>query len=67
MAQTVLERLREAVLDERRRAEGESLPEARSRVWVTPDGRVVIGVEQGEADQRMLSRVHPAVFAAPLD
>ncbi|WP_041453581.1 hypothetical protein [Anaeromyxobacter dehalogenans] len=61
MSQTVLERLREAMRDERRDAP--RAPEARGRVWVTPDGRVVIGVEQGEAEQRMLSKVHPAVFA----
>ncbi|GAO03164.1 hypothetical protein [Anaeromyxobacter sp. PSR-1] len=62
MSQTVLERLREAMRDERRDAAPRA-PEARGRVWVTPDGRVVIGVEQGDAEQRMLSKVHPAVFA----
>ena len=42
MAQTVLDRLRDAMRDERRG--GETPPsEARSRVYVTPSGRVVIG------------------------
>lgn len=67
MAQTVLDRLRDAMRDERRG--GETPPrEARSRVYVTPSGRVVIGdplepLDDGE--ERMLSEVHPAVFAAP--
>ncbi len=66
MAQTVLDRLRETMLDNR---QGGAPPrEARGRVYVTPSGRVVIGspvdpLEEGE--ERMLSEVHPAVFAAP--
>ena len=34
----------------------------RGRVYVTPDGRVVIGKPEDPAD-RTLSEVHPAVFA----
>jgi hypothetical protein len=67
MAQTVLDRLRDAMRDERRG--GETPPsEARSRVYVTPSGRVVIGDPldpQEDREERMLSEVHPAVFAAP--
>jgi hypothetical protein len=64
MAQDVLDRLREVVLDERRKLRSQEA-EPRARVYVTPSGRVVIGdpVESGE--ERMLSEVHPAVFAAP--
>ena len=67
MAQTVLDRLRDAMRDEQRGGETPQR-EARSRVYVTPSGRVVIGdpgepLEDGE--ERMLSEVHPAVFAAP--
>ena len=64
MPTDVLERLREVVLDGR--SKGGSRPaEPRDRVYVTPSGRVVIGDRQEEAEERMLSEVHPAVFAAP--
>ncbi len=64
MAQDVLERLREVVLDGR--SERAPRPaEPRARVYVTPSGRVVIGDRQEDAEERMLSEVHPAVFAAP--
>ncbi|WP_242392363.1 hypothetical protein [Anaeromyxobacter oryzisoli] len=68
MAQTdVLDRLRDAMLDERRRAEPRP-EEARRRIYVTPSGRVVFGdpmAPPDDAEERMLSEVHPAVFAAP--
>jgi hypothetical protein len=60
MSTTVLDRLRQ-VNTERRAG---SKPETqRARVWVTPEGRVVIGDEVEKGDDRMLSEVHPAVFA----
>lgn len=64
MAQTVLDRLREVIPDERRKG-GTPQREARSRVYVTPSGKVVFGDQAGEGEERMLSEVHPAVFAAP--
>lgn len=64
MAQDVLERLREAVLDERRKDQS-GPAEPRARVYVTPSGRVVIGDQVDPDEERMLSEVHPAVFAAP--
>jgi hypothetical protein len=63
MAQIVLDRLRDAVLDERSR--GTQPRESRGRVYVTPSGRVVIGDPVEDAEEHMLSEVHPAVFAAP--
>lgn len=64
MAQTVLDRLREVIPDERRKG-GDTPREARSRVYVTPAGKVVFGDQVEEGEERMLSEVHPAVFAAP--
>ncbi len=64
MSQIVLDRIRETVLDERRRGGAPSSP-SRGRVYVTPSGRVVIGAPEEDAEERMLSEVHPAVFAAP--
>lgn len=64
MSQIVLDRLRKKVLDERARGEAPA-KEPRARVYVTPSGRVVIGPPEGDAEERMLSEVHPAVFAAP--
>ncbi|HEX9399591.1 MAG TPA: hypothetical protein VF912_05730 [Anaeromyxobacter sp.] len=62
MAQTVLDRVRDVVLDERRKGSAQPRP-ARGRVYVTPSGRVVIGDEVEPGEDRMLSEVHPAVFA----
>lgn len=64
MAQDVLDRLRDVVLDGRSRG-GSPPAEPRARVYVTPSGRVVIGDQVEEGEERMLSEVHPAVFAAP--
>lgn len=64
MATLELDKLREAVLDPRRRGEERPAP-ARGRVYVTPGGRVVIGDAVEDGEERMLSEVHPAVFAAP--
>jgi hypothetical protein len=61
MAQIVLDRLRKTVLDERSRG-GTPPGETRGRVYVTPSGRVVIDSPE-DAEERMLSEVHPAVFA----
>ena len=65
MAVLELDRLREVVLDGNRRKADAKPREARGRVYVTPGGRVVIGDDVGEGEDRMLSEVHPAVFAAP--
>jgi hypothetical protein len=62
MATMVLDRLREAVLDERRKG-GTPPREARARVYVTPSGRVVIGDQVEHGEEHMLSEIHPAVFA----
>lgn len=64
MSQTVLDRIRDTVTGETRRG-GTPPTEPRARVYVTPSGRVVIGAPEGDAEERMLSEVHPAVFAAP--
>lgn len=64
MATIELDRLRKAVLDNRRSDEAKPR-EARGRVYVTPSGRVVIGDQVEDGEERMLSEVHPAVFAAP--
>ncbi len=62
MAETVLDRVRDVVLDERRK--GTAQPrQARGRVYVTPSGRVVIGDEVEGGEERMLSEVPSAVFA----
>ncbi len=64
MAVKELDRIRGAVLDRRGGSETQRR-DARARVYVTPGGRVVIGDEVEDGEQRMLSEVHPAVFAAP--
>jgi hypothetical protein len=56
----VLDRPRSAKQDDQGHAEAPV--QARGRVYVTPDGRVVIGKPDEPAD-RTLSEVHPAVFA----
>jgi hypothetical protein len=53
----VLDRPRDATRNDDRRE-----VQYRGRVYVTPDGRVVIGKPDEPAD-RTLSEVHPAVFA----
>ncbi len=58
MSIDVLDRPRDATR-EKDREEG---AQARGRVYVTPDGRVVIG-KPGDPADRTLSEVHPAVFA----
>jgi hypothetical protein len=60
-----LDRLRNVMAFDRAEGGGGAPTEARGRVYVTPEGRVVIGDEVGEGESRMLSKVHPAVFAAP--
>ncbi len=62
-----LDRLREVVLDGTRRRDEPAPKQARGRVYVTPGGRVVIGDDVADGEDRMLSEVHPAVFAAPRD
>ncbi len=57
MSIDVLDRPRDATREKNR-----SETQARGRVYVTPDGRVVIGKPDEPAD-RTLSEVHPAVFA----
>jgi hypothetical protein len=64
MAVKELDRLRETVLDDRRGRETQPR-KARGRVFVTPEGRVVIGDEVEDGEERMLSEIHPAVFAVP--
>lgn len=56
----VLDRPRTAKQEDEGRTEAPV--QARGRVYVTPDGRVVIGKPDEPAD-RTLSEVHPAVFA----
>ena len=60
-----LEKLRSVMAFDRAEGGGGPPTEARGRVYVTPEGRVVIGDQVGEGESRMLSKVHPAVFAAP--
>ncbi len=57
MSIDVLDRPRDATREKNRNE-----TQARGRVYVTPDGRVVIGKPDEPAD-RTLSEVHPAVFA----
>lgn len=65
MAQSKTDRDADVVLD---RPRTEPQPKkARARVFVTPEGRVVIGDEVADGEEHMLSEVHPAVFAAPRD
>lgn len=65
MAQSRHDRDGDVVLD---RPRPEPQPrKARPRVYVTPEGRVVIGDEVADGEEHMLSEVHPAVFAAPRD
>ena len=59
MSIDVLDRPRDATRENNR---NETPAQARGRVYVTPDGRVVIGKPDEPAD-RTLSEVHPAVFA----
>ena len=59
MSIDVLDRPRDATRDDDRR---QATTEARGRVYVTPEGRVIIGKPEDPAD-RTLSEVHPAVFA----
>ncbi len=59
MSVDLLDRPRDATREDDRRTEA---TQARGRVYVTPDGRVVIGKPDDPAD-RTLSEVHPAVFA----
>jgi hypothetical protein len=61
MAQLDLERLRKTVLEGRQG--GASAPDRRRQVFVDPSGRVVIGDAVDDAERRMLSEVHLAVFA----
>jgi hypothetical protein len=61
MSIDVLDRPRDATREDDRRSEGREVL-YRGRVYVTPDGRVVIGKPDEPAD-RTLSEVHPAVFA----
>ena len=62
MAQLDLERLRKTVLEGR---EGGAAAgrDRRRQVFVDPSGRVVIGDAVDDAERRMLSEVHFAVFA----
>lgn len=60
MSVDVLDRPRDAKREDDGRSE--TPVEARGRVYVTPDGRVVIGKPEDPED-RTLSEVHPAVFA----
>lgn len=62
MSDKVLDRLRLVMQFERSEGPGVA-PEARARVFVTPSGKVVIGDQVADGEERMLSRVHPAVFA----
>jgi hypothetical protein len=59
MSIDVLDRPRDATREKNR---NETPTQGRGRVYVTPDGRVVIGKPDEPAD-RTLSEVHPAVFA----
>lgn len=59
MSIDVLDRPRDAT---REKNSDEAGAQGRGRVYVTPDGRVVIGKPDEPAD-RTLSEVHPAVFA----
>jgi hypothetical protein len=65
MKNMTLDRLRSLMLFERTEGGGALPAEARGRVYVTPTGRVVIGDQVEAGEERMLSKVHPAVFAAP--
>ena len=62
MAQLDLERLRKTVL-EGREGRAEPARDRRPQVFVDPSGRVVIGDAVDDAERRMLSEVHLAVFA----
>ncbi len=58
MSQITLSQFRKVLLDERE----ERAPEARRRLYVDREGRIVIGDDAAE-ERRQLSEVHPAVFA----
>ncbi len=63
MSDTVLDRLRLVVLDNRRTADAQ--PRERSKkVFVDPGGRIRIGDAPPQGDGLGLSEVHQAVFAA---
>ncbi len=61
MSVDLLDRPRGATREDQHRTEAPPA-QGRGRVYVTPDGRVVIGMPDDPAD-RTLSEVHPAVFA----
>ena len=63
MSTSVLDRLRELVLDNRERREERPL-EARRKVFVDPDGKIHLGDDLPEGEGHALSEVHQAVFAA---
>jgi hypothetical protein len=63
MSQPVLDRLRDVVLDNRRRSDERPSEKAR-QVLVDPSGRIVIGDAVDEEERLPLSEVHQAVFAA---
>jgi hypothetical protein len=62
MSQTVLEKLRDVVLDNRRRRDDRPT-DRRRQVLVDPSGRIVIG-DGVDEERQPLSEVHQAVFAA---
>jgi hypothetical protein len=63
MSQPVLDKLRDVVLDNRRRRDDR--PTERSRqVLVDPSGRILIGDGVSDEERLPLSEVHQAVFAA---
>jgi hypothetical protein len=63
MSTSVLDRLREVILDNRERRE-ERPSEARRKVFVDPHGRIFLGDDAPEGEGHALSEVHQAVFAA---
>jgi hypothetical protein len=63
MSQTVLDQLRDVVLDNRKRRDDRPTDKSR-QVLVDPSGRIVIGGGLDDEERQPLSEVHQAVFAA---
>ncbi len=63
MSQAVLDRLRDVVLDNRRRRDDRPSEKGR-QVLVDPSGRILIGDAVDDEERLPLSEVHQAVFAA---
>lgn len=61
--QVDLNRLRATLLRNQREGAGERPTEPSRRVFVDPEGKVVVGASDNEAQERTLSEVPQSVFA----